>query len=351
MSCTLCVMAHRIDLFYAVIGRMSVPSRVYADLLAQAQAAAASTFRAGQPCVTPDCVATRAKAGSMGFLGRLFGPTAYKIYYDSTGNTFRMLFYISVVFFIIFLVLIFVHFTMYPMFSFSPNEPGILSIPTISDKQMTYTKSPATYDLSANFVKLPPCTYTLASDIYLSGTFMLAQVPRVILYRSANPVNVNETLSGITDSTTDDERLGITNRYLKQYYPDTNIIVWLDPVKNDLYVSVATINPSGGSGSKIIETTNPIENVPIKRVFRLVIVFTPNFLEVYVNGRLEESMAIKNPLVSISSTSYIYPTINPIQQNVMIGNMSMWPRVLTAREIGASEAKPSKDGAFFFENT
>lgn len=321
---------------------------MYANLLDRAAAAATSTYRAGQPCLTPDCAATRDKAASMGFVGRIFGPAAYTVYYNATGNTFRTLFYIALITFIVFLMLMFVNATMYPIFSFSPNEAGLLSIPTTSDQQVTYKGAPATYDLSANFVNLPPCTYTLGSDVYLSGNFMLAQIPRVILYRSANSVNVNAVLTGITDSTTDDERLGITHTYLKRNYPDTNIIVWLDPVKNDLYVSVITTNPSGGSGSRHIQTTNPVQNVPIKRVFRLAVVFTPNFLEVYVNGRLEESMSINNPLVTISSRSYIYPSINPIQQNVMIGNMSMWPRVLTAREIASSEASPKKDGAFFF---
>jgi hypothetical protein len=35
----------------------------------------------------------------------------------------------------------------------------------------------------------------------------------------------------------------------------------------------------------------------------------------------------------------------------MLGNLSMWPRVLTAREINVNEAAPKKDELFFFKTT
>jgi hypothetical protein len=244
----------------------------------------------------------------------------------------------------------FVHFTMFPVFSFSADQPGIISVPTASDRQITYTKGPATYDLSGALSGLLPCTYTLGADVYLSGDFMLAQIPRVILYRSGAPIVSQNTLSGITDATTDDDRLEIMNSFLRSEYPDTNILVWLDPVKNDLYVSVVVTNPSGGSGisGKILQTSAPVENVPIKKVFRLAVVFTNAFVEIYINGRLERSMVLDSPPVTIASKSFIYPTVKSIQQNVMIGNLSMWPRVLTARDIGSKEGAPVKDTKFFF---
>jgi hypothetical protein len=314
------------------------------------EAAAAAALRANPECNTPECVAVRAKSASMGYLGHLMGPAAYNIYYNATGSTFQILFYLSLVVLIIFLMLTFVHFTMFPIFSFSADQPGIISVPTASDKQITYTKGPATYDLSGAFTNVPPCTYTLGADVGLSGNFMLAQIPRVILYRAGAPVQTQNTLSGITDSTTDEERLQIMNNFLIREYPDTNILIWLDPIKNDLYVSVVVTNPSGGSGisGRMLQTSSPVENVPIKKVFRLAVVFTNAFVEIYINGRLEKSMVLDSPPVTIASTSAIYPTVKSIQQNVMIANLSLWPRVLTARDINSKEAAPIKDNKTFF---
>jgi hypothetical protein len=258
----------------------------------------------------------------MGFLGSVFGSSAYSMYYNNSGNAFAILFYISMLLFIGFLLLIFVHFTMFPIFSFSPNDPGFISVPTVSDRQITYKRNPPPYDMSGSFISLPECSYTLGADIFLSGNFMVSNVPRVILYRSEEPVEDSGTVDSL-DST----------------YPDTNIIVWLDPVQNDLYASVAT--------SQGIQTTEPIENVPIRKSFRLTVAFSANFIELYINGKLEKSMPIRSNLKGIASNSYIYPSIKPIMQNVMIGNLSMWPRVLTAREIALYENAPVKATGFF----
>lgn len=330
---------------------MAEASRMFANLfeskISAARNAAAAVIKANPPCATPDCVATEAKARSMGIFGRLMGPSAYNIYYNTTGQAFGILFSISLAMFIVFLMLFFVNATLYPIFSFSPNQPGLVSIPTASDQQIVFTKGPAVFDVSANFIKMPACTYTIGQDVHLSGNFMLAQIPRVILYRSEDPVHSMDTLSDITDSTSDAEGLEIMNSYLLNHYPDTNIIAWLDPVKNDLYVSVITLDSSSGSTDRSIQTTSAIENVPIKKSFRLAIVFTGNFVEVYINGKLEESMPIKNPLVTIPSTSNVFATVKSMQQNVLTGNVSMWPRVLTAREIAANEAAPRAVSTFF----
>jgi hypothetical protein len=280
----------------------------------RAKNAAAQVYKEVQ-CTTADCADVRAKARSMGVLGSVFGSSAYDIYYNSSGNAFAILFYISITLFVGFLILAFIHFTAFPVFSFSPNDSGFISVPTASDRQITFDKGLATYDVSANLVSLPACNYTLGADVYVAGDFMISQVPRVILYRSSAPV----TAGGREDN-------------LDAIYSETNIIVWLDPIKNDLYVSVVT--------SDGIQTTGAIENVPIRKAFRLAIAFTTNFIEVYMNGKLEQSMAIQNTLRSIPDTSNIYSSVKPIMQNVRLANLTMWPRVLTSREIHIHEAAP-----------
>jgi len=262
--------------------------------------------------------------------GSWLGSTALTSSYNAGTQTFGVLYYISLTILVIFLILMFIHYTLYPIFSFSPNDGGIISIPTASDRQITYKSGPAAYNVPASFVKLPACSYTLGADIYLSGTFMLAQIPRVILYRDSEPV-----ISGGTVGS------------LESTYANTNLIVWLDPVKNDLYVSVIT--QTDGSNTSI-ETSAPIENVPIRKVFRLAVIFAPNFVELYINGKLERSMVINGTVLSINESNEIYSSIQPMQNNVMLGNLTMWPRILTAREITVNESAPIKDGLFFFKS-
>lgn len=247
--------------------------------------------------------------------------------FTSSSYLFAALFFTSLIVFVIFLILVFINYTIYPILSFSPNDGGLIPIPTASDRKITYIDGPAAANVSAN-INLPNSSYTVGADVYLSGAFMMSQVPRVILYRATAPV----TTGGTVDS-------------LKETYSQTNFIIWLDPVKNDLYVSVVT---SGNTSATKLETTLPIENVPIRKVFRLAVVFTTNFVEIYINGKLERSMAIKGNLIAVNESTNMYSTVKPINQNVMLGNLTLWSRILTAREINISESTPIKSETFFF---
>jgi hypothetical protein len=292
---------------------------------AAARDAAVRALRDRPACTTPDC--NEARAGT-GIFGVIFGSGYAALGTTTPQGVFGIFYYLALVVFLIFLTLMFVHFTMYPVFSFSPDDSGFIPIPTASDRQVFFTSTPAAYDVSANFLGLPACSYTLCSDVYLSGAFMTSETPKVILYRSENHVETGGTKDNLVNT-----------------YPDTNLIVWIDPIANDLYVSVVT----GEDGNRKIETSDPIENVPVRKVFRVALVITPDFIEVYINGKLEKSMAIIGQLVTIPQKSYVYSTIRPVVSNVMTGNISMWPRILTAREIKSKEGAPSKSESFFFK--
>jgi hypothetical protein len=236
----------------------------------------------------------------------------------------------SVAFFILFLILVFIHFTVYPVFSFSPNEDGIISIPTVSDRQITYTKMPAASDTPTEFLDVPSCTYTVGLDIFLSGNFQASNLPRVLLYRAVN----NSVSPPQTDT--------VTN--LISRFPDSNILVWLDPMKNDLFVSI--VSSGDGGKTKRLETTEAIDNVPVKDVFRATIVFSQQFLEVYINGYLRKSMAIQKNLLTAADNSVFYPVISSIGPNVLVANVAFWPRILSAREVRAN-GSPISNNSFF----
>jgi len=236
--------------------------------------------------------------------------------------------------FILFLTLVFVNFTIYPILSFSPDDNGIIPVPLPSDKQIVFTQGPAPSDLSANFINIPACTYSLSMDIYLSGNFQAMTIPRVLFYRSTGakgvspPSDISSWSSGSSGSS------GGIPAALLSTFPDTNFILWLDPVKNDLFASVITSSDGSAANSRV-ETSKPIENVPIRKVFRLTIVFTQQFIELYINGALQHSMALHNLPITVAPTSYFFPVISTIGPNTRIANVAFWPRTLSAREVRA----------------
>lgn len=226
-------------------------------------------------------------------------------------------------------ILTIVHFTIHPIFSFSPADLGFIKIPVPSDKQVAFDKFPAGNDISANLVNVVPCGYTMSMDLYLTGSFDVSTSPRVILYnaRDAVPGGISFTKEGLATK-----------------FPDANVIMWIDPEKNDLYMS--TITSDLVSGSKRVETSEPIENIPIGKPFRITYVYTQHFIEVYVNGSLQITMPYKNAATISQSSSPFFFGHASSRTSCLVGNVFYWPHVLTSREVRASGA-PVSTVAFF----
>jgi len=243
-------------------------------------------------------------------------------------DIFYALFLASAFSFIIFLILFTINYMIYPIFSFSANQPGLISIPIPLDRSLAYNKLTPSYDLSASFVPeigMQSDSYSLGMDVWLTGDFMLSNMPRVILYRASSqniPKAQADAGTAYPDTTS-------------KAYKDTNIIVWLDPYKNDLFVSAVTATDT--------LITVSAENVPVRSVFRVGIVFSSKFLELYINGKLSMSMPITQVIKCMNETTMkvpFYPTIQPILNNVVIRNLTFWPRILTANEMRANEGVP-----------
>jgi len=237
------------------------------------------------------------------------------------------------------IILVIIHYTFFPILSFIPGDGGLIQFPIPTDRQVTMTQAPGLPDISANIVNLEPYNYTLSADVYLSGNFQASNMPRVILYRGKAP---NTSLN-----TTDTK-----DKFLERF-PDTNFIIWMDPIKNDLYVSIITGDYSSTANTfnnlRIVHT-RPIENVPIRKVFCITVIFTQKFIEVYKDGLLQESMALKNSPIISPDNSYIFPTPAKALGSVMVSNVTYWRRVLTAGEVRKYGMPTSKE-TFFAKKT
>ena len=228
---------------------------------------------------------------------------------------------------IIIIIMVIVHFTIKPVFSFSPADLGFIQIPVPSDRQVAFNKAFAGLDVSANFVDIVPCGYTLSMDLYLTGAFATSTAPRVILYNSPTPI----------------QGISFTKDTIGTAFPNSNLIMWLDPAVNDLYISTVTSAPGA---LKRIETTPPISNVPIKTPFRVTYVYTQGFLEVYLNGSLQTTMVYKNPPIGSSELNpFFFGQISSLA-SCRVGNVFYWGRPLTSREVRAA-GSPVSTTAFF----
>ena len=224
--------------------------------------------------------------------------------------------------FLIFLILLVVHYTITPIFTFSFGDTGLLPLSDTSDGQLVWTKGPVAFDLSANVLRILPNSFTVQMDVYVENQTILGNADRVLFYRALRPV--------IPDST----------KTIMEQYPESNLLVRLMADTNDLVVSAVTqITPNLATST--LESTPTILNVPVRQPFRITIILLPQVLEVYLNGRLFGTKTFRYTLKS--APAYFFGPPEPFRTSVRIMNVQYWDRGLTSVEVRkAGPALPDK---------
>lgn len=233
-------------------------------------------------------------------------------------------FYLTLVALVIYIILIVTHFVAFPVFSFSPDSPGIIPVPTNTSVQVAFAKGPSTPDISCNFKNVYPINYTLSMDVFINGTAPLTNVPRVLLYRSSNQV--------VLPSST-------TTGTLKTTFPNSNIIVYMDPLVNDLYVAIAD-----QAGNMV--TSDPIQNVPLRTPFRVIFMLSEYFLEIYMQGELVQTMPIPNSPISTPPSAPFWGPPAIVNQSIRVANIMYWNTSLPAKTIRTYGSIVSSESLF-----
>jgi hypothetical protein len=245
------------------------------------------------------------------------------------GGTLAVLFYLSITAFIVFLILVFVHYAIYPIFN-TAGEGGT----TAGDGDATYnpyvyptSKAPsdtAILPRSTDTNALSSTNYTIAFDTYITGAFINDKVPQILLYRKA----VNAAAPSTYDLTAGHPFATETTT------PNSNIFVWLDPVKNDLYAGVVMLQSD--NTTKYMKMTAPIENLPVRQPFRVSLMLTEKLLELYVNGKFQRSIVLPNTPINCEDPFFATPNViaGTTQDNsAYISNIKYWNTPLSARAI------------------
>lgn len=250
----------------------------------------------------------------------------YSTSYDTTAvSIFGVLYYGSLAVLVIFLILVAVHFTMFPIFALTANDPGIIVVSGTSDRELAYTSSDNNTPVPANArnKKLPKttlpdiCNYTIGVDVWVDDTKRVNHL-EPIFYRDKKPV-------GLTDAST-----VTTEASLASKYSSTNIIAWTTGDTKQLNVTLIGI-----SEQKSMTTPLPTDN---KKWFRLTVVLADSFAEVYINGSLKSTINMPSGLKQIQNTDFYPPVIDG--GGITIANMAMWPRLLSSKEIRTFESAP-----------
>jgi hypothetical protein len=241
---------------------------------------------------------------------------------QAASNIVSFFFFTSALIFIIFLILVFIHFTITPVFKLGPNDPGFVTLDTASAPKTAWMEKPADSSTVAS-VNGQTCDFTVTLNVLVSSKYSSVSAPRVLLYRDETPV----ALPGTT-----------TEKDLYSLFKNTNLLVYVDSMKNDLHVSAMT--------SKGEESITPITNIPIQTPFNLSIVYMPTFIEVYIDGKLQATRILSGSPMACNRNFFGPPAT--VSNVVKVGQLSYVPFAVNASKIRSSGSIPSSD---FFKNS
>ena len=236
-----------------------------------------------------------------------------------------MLFSFAMALFIIFLVLLIIHYSVAPIFSFTSGDGGVFPLANTTDGQLVWTKEPPLADMSGNVQRILPYGFTVQQDIYIDNEMILSNRKRVFFYRSVNPIVVDPTQ---------------TEDLLVQY-PESNLFMYLSPNTNDLIVTAVT---KKANNDLVFESAPTLLNVPTKQVIRLTVVLLPQIMEVYLNGKLHGTRTFK--YTPMTTNTYFFSTPDAFRGTVRVMNFKYWDRALSAVEVSKS-SPPLADKALF----
>ena len=242
---------------------------------------------------------------------------------------FSYLFYLSIITFFIFMLLIVVHYTITPIFKFDSTTTALVDLSSGTvDGQLTWFLGPAPADSAPTpgFNSLLNSDYTISFDIFINTDFSSISSPHIVLYRSTSPKKLSATMDISKILTT---------------FTDSNLIVYVDSMKNDLYIITQTTTPDGQVSPEPLPI---ITNVPIGSPFRVGIIFTSNYVEVYINGKMEATRVLKGTLIGSIGTFYSPPAM--VSSSVKIANLQYWSRILTPSDL-RSAGPVLPDPSFF----
>uniref|UniRef100_A0A6C0D7W0 Uncharacterized protein n=1 Tax=viral metagenome TaxID=1070528 RepID=A0A6C0D7W0_9ZZZZ len=254
---------------------------------------------------------------------------------------------VSLIALVIFIILVIYHYNVKPIIPFlTSNQTQYQTLPTY-EVQTLHANRPVSNDTALDFSSIANFNsnkFTLSFDVFLSNTYKSTVVPRVLLYFSTIPVNItsNTFKEFKEDSIKIPRIMDSTQTDILTIFDSTNIIVYMDPVKNDLKVGVVT----NVGVTKYLELLPTINNVPINKTFQITIIKSDKFIEVYKNKLLITTYKMKNNVVIVPTTSKLYSPINFIGDTIKIGNIQYFNNVITSSQV-RSITNDLKNNTFF----
>jgi hypothetical protein len=255
-------------------------------------------------------------------IGKRFGFGKSSSPYDLTANSSgyemessisSILIYVTTIAIILTVILFLIHYTLYPIFSLQPGDPGIITIPGFADNEVFWTPSSTTKtftDLSDVATKIQTNTYnySLSLDIAIQNPYISQTNGYTVLFSRGGAINPKPDANSSIK--------GTINNY--------NVAIALAPGNTDLIVSI--LNSDGNPDNVLIP------NIPVKDPFRIGVVIMGTVFEVYLNGKLVRTKRYSSGAPGNYAGPF-HPPDGSVARSVRVGNLLLWNRIASSQNI------------------
>lgn len=217
-------------------------------------------------------------------------------------QSMKYLLYITVGLLVLFIILLIVNYTLVPVSflsfittvkkdEFSPQEEVPIKPVTIAaDRPLENSVKLDIKEKDYNSTN-----FTLSFDCYVSRNYKSIDVPRVLFYfGGVESVNITRNAdlkeTKITDASNNglDKQPNILvreNSDLIDKFSQTNFIIYLDPIRNDMKIGVF-LKDSATTPKTYLEMLPVIKNIPIEQPFQITFILGTTFAEIYKDKQL-----------------------------------------------------------------
>jgi len=245
---------------------------------------------------------------------------------DLITNGINTLFFASLVAFVVFLILLVVHYNYTPIFPFLPVQQSSSSSEEIISTQTRSLNSEekAAPEINGSYLEFNKITnfkyekFTISFDVFLNGQHKTTVPPRVLMYFHTNSINIL-----VPDS--------LNENNLLTTFTNTNFLVYAEPIQNDLIVAVVTKRGS----TRLLEVAVVLKNIPINDPFQVTLVVGTRFIEVYKNKQLIQTYRYKEVLDTASTVNTkLYSAIESIVgDTIKIGNVQYFDAAIRSDQL------------------
>jgi hypothetical protein len=290
-----------------------------------------------------------------------------KVSSPETGSyLMKVLFYLLFYAFVIFIILMLVHFTITPVFRFTPDAKGYIGVPGTTDSKVYWAGTPPAALDSAPDSKDEINAFKFENKFSFSIDIMATKLSdtdsqsRLVLFKtfdfdnSGRDSNKNmsseqfKQLCGYNpDSSTNNIQGGPSGENTQSYMANASSMIIYITETNDLVVTFF-VGPNG-----TVYNSRPIRNIPLNEPFRVTVVVEEKLFTVYLNGKqtfqriVSEGIRLNsvNGMKTDSQRFYAPPSwAEQPKKSIYIQNLILWPRMISYSEVvNASPALATAD--------